>query len=46
MLPKNANFYKKEASKTIIFDYKRDRYVLDLTDLPFNIDIHGHINIS
>ena len=36
---KNANFYKRESSKTIIFDYPRDRYVLDITDLPFYIDI-------
>ena len=36
---KNSNFYKREPSKTIVFDYPRDRYVLDLTDLPVNIDI-------
>ena len=36
---KNANFYKRESCKTIVFDYPRDRYVLDLTDLPFNIDL-------
>ena len=31
---KNINFYKRESCKTIIFDYPKDRYVLDLTDLP------------
>ena len=36
---KNANFYTREPSKTIVFDYPRDRYVLDLTELPFNLDI-------
>ena len=36
---KNINFYKRESCKTIIFDYPKDRYVLDLTDLPFYIDI-------
>ena len=36
---KNINFYKRESCKTIIFDYPKDRYVLDLTDLPLYIDI-------
>ena len=35
----NKNFAKKVKAKTIIFDYPKDRYVLDITDLPFYIDI-------
>ena len=35
---KNFKFYKKEKCKTIIFDEPKDRYVIDLTDLPNNID--------
>lgn len=34
----NIKFYKRESCKTIIFDNPKDRYVLDLTDLPYYID--------
>ena len=39
MLSKKYKFYKRENSKTIIFDFPKDRYVLDLTELPFHLDI-------
>ena len=41
---KNIIFYKRENSKTIIFDFHKDRYVLDFTDLPFYIDIQDEYN--
>ena len=37
---KNSKFFKREKCKTIIFDNPKDRYVLDITELPVNIDIN------
>lgn len=37
---KNKNYVERKNSGTIIFNYPRDRYVLDLTGLPFYIDIN------
>ena len=36
---KNFKFYKRENCKSIIFDFPKDRYIIDLTDLPYYIDI-------
>ena len=38
---KNFKFYKREKCKTIIFDDPKDRYVIDLTDLPHYIDFEN-----
>ena len=35
---KNSNYYKRPPSKSIIFDAPKDRYVLDITELPINFD--------
>lgn len=35
---KNKNYAKREASKPIIFNNPRDRYTLDLSELPYFID--------
>ena len=37
---KRIKMIKRNIEKTIIFNYPKDRYVLDLTDLPFYIDIN------
>lgn len=37
-LQKNSNYYKRPPSKSIIFDAPKDRYVLDITELPNNFD--------
>ena len=36
---KNFKFYKREKCKTIIFNFPKDRYIMDLTDLPYYIDM-------
>ena len=34
---KNRNFYKRAPSKIILFDKTKDRYLIDLTEIPFEI---------
>ena len=36
---KNFKFYGREKCKTIIFDFPKYRYIIDLTDLPYYIDM-------
>ena len=37
-MQKNSNYYKRPPSKSIIFDEPKDRYVIDITELPTNFD--------
>ena len=39
-LQKNKNHIKRNIAKTIILNYPKDSYALDLTDLLFYIDIN------
>ena len=38
---KNKNFARKQPTKPIIFDAPKDRYILDLSDIPYFIDINN-----
>ena len=42
---KNKNFARKQLTKPIIFDASKDRYILDLSDMPYFIDINNQKNI-
>ena len=36
-MQKNKNFFKRPTSKVIIFEKPKDRYLIDLTEIPFEI---------
>ena len=36
-MQKNKNFFKRPPSKVIIFEKPKDRYLIDLTEIPFEI---------
>lgn len=41
----NKNYAKKQSSKPIIFEAPKDRYIIDLSDIPYFIDINNQKNI-